>query len=108
MDREAIERVRRKLKEIALSEGIDLESVIIFGSRVTDDYTKGSDIDILLVSDGFDGMRWYKRPGVFYRKWDYKGLPEPEFICLTLKEFKEKKKMKTHIVREAVKTGVAV
>jgi len=108
MDRETINKVTQKIKEISKSENIELEKIIIFGSRAREDYTKGSDVDILLVSKDFEGLNWYKRPSIFYRYWDYDNLIEPEFICLTPEEFKEKKEMKPHIVREAVEKGIVL
>jgi predicted nucleotidyltransferase len=108
MDRETIKKVAQKIKDISKSEDIELEEIIIFGSRTRKDYTKGSDIDILLVSQSFEGLKWYKRPAIFYRYWDYEKLVEPEFICLTPREFKEKREMKPHIVHEAVEKGIVV
>jgi predicted nucleotidyltransferase len=100
--------VRRKLGEIARSQGLELDRVIVFGSRASGGYTAESDIDILLVSDAFEGVAWYRRPAPFYRHWDYGSLPEPEIICLTRDEFERRRRMDPHIVREAVETGIAV
>lgn len=108
MDRETINKVTQKVKDISKSEGIELEEIIILGSRAREDYTKGRDVDILLVSKDFEGLKWYKRHAIFYRKWDYEKLVEPEFICLTPREFKEKKEMSPHIVREAVEKGIVL
>lgn len=108
MDRETIEKVNRKLEQISSKEDISLDEVVVFGSRARDDYRESSDVDILIVSRDFEGKPWNKRPGPFYRHWDYDELPEPEYVCLTPEEFEEKRKRKPHIVREAVETGVRV
>lgn len=108
MDEETVERVKNLVNKTAEKYKINLEKVIIFGSRAREDYTKKSDVDLLLVSPDFKNIAWNKRPGPFYEEWDYKKLPEPEFICLTPKEFKEKKKKKPHIARNAVEKGVTI
>ena len=107
MDRETIQRVKNQLQSICKSEGINLTEIIVFGSRIKGDYTDRSDIDILLISKDFEGQKWYKRPGVFYRYWDYKNLPEPEIICYTPQEF-ERKKNEIGIVAEALKEGIEI
>lgn len=108
MDRETVERVKEELRGIAEEHDIDLEETIVFGSRVREDYTEESDVDILLVSPDFKGMATSRRSREFYLDWDYDKLPTPEFICLTPKEFRERRKKKPHIVRTAVEEGVKV
>lgn len=105
MDEKTIERVRKHLRSIADEEGIRLDEVIVFGSRAREDYREGSDIDILLVSRDFEGVSKPRRSRELYLEWDYKDLPEPEFICLTPDEFSEKRRRKPHIVRTAVEEG---
>lgn len=108
MDTETIERVTDNLESTAEKLGLTLEEVIVFGSRVRDDFRPKSDIDILMVSADFQGVPAYKRPKLFFRHWDYDTLPDPEFICLTPAEFEERKQKKPHIVRTAVDEGVSV
>ncbi|MGV9205562.1 MAG: nucleotidyltransferase domain-containing protein, partial [Promethearchaeia archaeon] len=106
MDRETIEKVRRKMEEVFEEEGIELDEVIVFGSKAGEQYREKSDVDILFFSEDFEGEPWYERPAVFYRYWDYDELPEPQFVCLTPTEFEEKKERKPNIVRTAVEEGV--
>lgn len=108
MDTETIERVTETLFETAERIGVDLEEVIVFGSRVRDDYRPESDVDVLLVSPDFEGVAPYKRPELFYRGWDYGELPDPEFVCLTPAEFEERTGKRPHIVTTAVEEGVSV
>jgi len=106
MDREAIESVEQTILEAAEKNNVDLDTLVVFGSRVRDDYAGKSDVDLLIVSKDFREVQWNERPGPFYDEWDYEQLPTPEFICLTPEEFEEKKEEKLHIVREAVEQGV--
>ncbi|MFB6294225.1 MAG: nucleotidyltransferase domain-containing protein [Candidatus Nanohaloarchaea archaeon] len=108
MDTETIERVKTVIQQVAAEESMELAELVVFGSRVRDDYRADSDVDILIVSPAFDGVPWNKRPGPFYEAWDYDTLPTPEFICLTPDEFAEKKERQPHIVRTAVENGVSL
>ncbi|KXB01722.1 hypothetical protein AKJ44_02225 [candidate division MSBL1 archaeon SCGC-AAA261F17] len=91
-----------------MEEEIELDEVIIFGSRAREDYRSGSDIDILIVSQDFENVPKARRSREFYLKWGYEKFPEPEFICLTPQEFAEKKVKKPHIVRTAIEEGIAI
>lgn len=108
MDRDTIERVRENLLETADRIGVELAEVIVFGSRARGDHRPGSDVDVLIVSPDFQGVKSYKRPKQFYRGWDYDELPDPEFICLTPSEFEERRQKQPHIVRTAVDEGISV
>ncbi|MFB6158278.1 MAG: nucleotidyltransferase domain-containing protein [Candidatus Nanohalobium sp.] len=108
MDKETVEKVKQKLEKTAEDKDLQLDKVLVFGSRASDDYREDSDIDLLIVSKDFEGVNWNKRPRHFYLNWDYDRLPEPEFICLTPQEFEDKKEEKPHIVRTAVDEGVSI
>ena len=108
MDRETISRVRENLVETADQIDLELAEVIVFGSRARGDYRPESDVDVLIVSPDFEGMKAYKRPKQSYRGWDYDTLPDSEFICLTQSEFDERRQKQPHIVRTAVEEGVSV
>lgn len=108
MDKETIGKVKNLIRRTAKKYGIDLEKIIVFGSRVRDNYREKSDVDLLLVSPDFRGVAWNRRPGPFYEEWDYDELPEPEFVCLTPEEFKEKSQREAHIVRNAVEKGMVI
>lgn len=108
MDKKTIKKLKKIAETVREKYQINLEEVIVFGSRATEDYRVESDIDVLIVSDDFADVAWNKRSGPFYEEWDYENLPVPEFICLTPEEFDKKKKKKPNIVRTAVRTGVEV
>ncbi len=108
MDTETIERVEEMVEKLAEQHDIRLEKVIVFGSRVREDYREQSDVDLLIVSPDFEDVPWNERSVDLYLDWDYDTLPTPEFICLTPGEFMEKRERQSHIVRTAVKEGVAI
>jgi uncharacterized protein len=82
-----------------------IEKIIFFGSRTGKKYSKDSDIDLIIVSDDFNGLDFFERVSKMYDYWD---LDYPvDFLCYTSKEF-EILKLKISIVKEAIKRGIEV
>jgi predicted nucleotidyltransferase len=81
------------------------ETLIVFGSRVSGAPDEWSDIDIVLVSERFAGLRALDRLRTF------RSLIEPhrhvDVLCLTPEEFSRRREGST-IVAEAVRTGVRI
>ncbi|MFQ6052308.1 MAG: nucleotidyltransferase domain-containing protein [Candidatus Hydrothermarchaeota archaeon] len=93
---EFLERVRRELNP---------EKIILFGSRVKEDYLKDSDYDIIVVSRKFEGMSFFERLYMLYKLWDYDF--HADILAYTPEEFEVKKK-EIGIVKQAVKEGIEV
>ncbi|WP_202320528.1 nucleotidyltransferase domain-containing protein [Archaeoglobus neptunius] len=82
-----------------------IKKAVIFGSSVREDFKKDSDIDLIIVSDIFEGLSPLKRPVNLYLEWD---LEYPvDFICFTPEEF-ERLSRRPSLVREALKEGRVV
>ena len=80
--------------------------IFLFGSRARNTARKASDYDFLLVSPKFKKMEWERRSAKAYKL--KRNIPAAmDIICLTPKEFEEKKKQ-TGIIQEAVKDGIEV
>jgi len=93
---EFLKRISRKYR---------LKKAVIFGSSVKGDFGEDSDIDLIVVSDVFEGTSPLKRPVSLYLEWD---LDYPvDFICYTTKEF-EKLSRRPSLVREALMEGRVV
>ena len=103
MDKKAIKTVKRFVEKV--NKDFSLESAIIFGSRVRGDYFLHSDVDVLLVSKDFEGLRFLDRIGKMYDYWSYE-YPL-EVLCYTPREF-EKKRKQIGIVEHAIKQGIRV
>lgn len=105
MDRKAA--LIKALKGFAeeVSSDIPIDKMYLFGSRATGKVKRSSDVDLLLVSKRFIGKRRLERAPQLYMKWN---LDYPvDFVCLTPKEFQEKKN-EVGIVQEAVKKGIKI
>ncbi len=88
-----------------LRNDFNVKEVIFFGSRASGKPKKYSDIDLIIVSDDFEGMNGIERGAKMYDYWD--ALIPVDFICYTVKEFNYLKK-RISIVREALENGISV
>jgi uncharacterized protein len=80
-----------------------LENAILFGSRARKNSKAYSDYDLILVSDGFKGIKWHKRIEEIASLWNLdKNL---DVLPYTPTEFNEKKQRRC-IVQQAVKEGI--
>jgi predicted nucleotidyltransferase len=100
---EIINQLKSFKKSINAKHKID--RMILFGSVPKGTATSESDIDVILVSDEFEGKSSLKRPVQFYLEWPFR-IPV-DFICFTKHEF-EKLKKQVSIVSEALATGIEI
>lgn len=77
--------------------------VLIFGSRVKGEATKESDVDVIIVSDFFRGIKFVKRMAAVLRLIRFSR--HVDFICYTPEEF-ERIKDASIVVKTAVSEGV--
>lgn len=95
-----LKEFKKKLKKV-----IKINKVLFFGSRAKGKFSKDSDVDLIIVSDYFNGKNFRSRAVGFYDYWD---LDYPvDFLCYTNKEFNELKKQVT-IVSEAENNGIEI
>jgi|SRR3989344_3531699 len=103
MKKELVKSLKGFAKEV--SRDIPVDKMYLFGSRAVGKARRWSDVDILLVSEKFAGKRPLKRAPPLYMKWN---LDYPvDFVCLTPKEFREKKNT-AGVVKDAVKKGIKI
>ncbi|HKZ60375.1 MAG TPA: nucleotidyltransferase domain-containing protein [Candidatus Thermoplasmatota archaeon] len=79
--------------------------VLLFGSRARAEHLATSDVDLLIVSDAFEGIPWRLRLQLVVKMWDGDVALEP--LCYTETEFQRRSK-EISIIREAARTGVAL
>jgi predicted nucleotidyltransferase len=101
----ADERVARFRAEVLprLVERFRPVKVIAFGSRVRGEALKDSDLDLVIVSEAFQGMAWLDRP---VRIVEDCNIPfAVELLCYTPEEY-ERKREELGIVQRASKEGI--
>lgn len=85
-----------------LAATIRIDRVVLFGSRARGDAGPLSDVDLLVVSEAFEGKSLGERAGPLYRAWDL-DLPV-DFLCYTPAEF-ARERARVSIVRVALDEG---
>ena len=88
-----------------LRKVFSIHNVVFFGSRANGKVREDSDIDLIIVSDDFEGMDFFERVSRMYKYWD--GLVPVDFLCYTVKEY-ERLKKRISIVSEALRSGIVV
>ena len=88
-----------------LKKDYEINEVIFFGSRAVGKSHKDSDIDLIIVSDDFEGVNRIERGASMYQYWAW--LIPVDFLCYTSKEFNLLRK-RISIVREAISKGIVI
>lgn len=102
---DADEKVARFRREVlpALVLKFRPTTVLVFGSRAQGHAFKHSDLDVLVVSPAFAGMKWLERAGRVYEDCDIH--LDVELLCYTPEEYAGKLE-ELGIVRTATLEGV--
>ncbi len=79
--------------------------VYLFGSRARGDWYRGSDCDVLVISDRFDGEPMWSRPVTMYQVWDGPPGVSIEPVGLTPAEF-DAARDKGRLVSYAIADGL--
>ena len=86
-----------------LSKKMKVQQLILYGSRARGDFLNQSDVDLIIISNGFKDVPFLERTYQASKLWRW-NLPL-EVFCYTPEEFESKKKENTYlqkILHEAV------
>jgi len=83
MDRETLVTANRFAK--ALKRRLNVERLILFGSRARGDNFVTSDFDFVIVSEDFSGVPFVKRAAPLYDLW--RSSRDMEVLCYTPDEW---------------------
>jgi len=101
MDRETSVTVRRFVA--TLKRQMNVDSLILFGSRARGDHFVTSDFDFVLVSKDFSGTRFTSRASRLYDLWS--SPRDLEALCYTPEEWQRLKDKRT-ILLNAQREGI--
>lgn len=108
MDERKTVGLREQVQETAEDAGINIDQILLFGSRARDNHKENSDADLVIISEDFEDVNWFERAKEFYLDWDYDELPSPEILCYTPEEFNERKDKAGDIARTAAEEGIEI
>ncbi len=61
MDKATINEVIQFLKDLLIKDGLNVDSIALFGSALTDEMHEGSDIDLIIISADFRNKDIFER-----------------------------------------------
>jgi predicted nucleotidyltransferase len=106
--REVVEAVRKLMKELSEEEGITIGRAYLFGSYAKGSWLRTSDVDLVIVSRGFEGMPFIKRLDLVNRvQWRAGIRPFIEAIPLTPDELKERVE-RSAVLRDASRYWIEI
>ena len=88
---------------LRLEHELEPELVLLFGSRARGDSRAGSDYDLIVVSEKFEGMRWRERVSRLIKLWNRNDMVD--LVPYTRSEFNRKRQSYV-AVRAAVDESV--
>lgn len=92
MDKGSVLKIISDFKKILVNKGIEINKLVLYGSYATLTQSKGSDIDIVVVSDSFKGMGYWQRLDIISDAI-YEIFQPIEAVCLTTEEWDNKDSM---------------
>jgi uncharacterized protein len=98
---EVVESLRRLKSDLARQ--FPIEHFIMFGSRARGDELLTSDVDVVIVSEGFRGRKFQERPAAALEYWD--DMVDLEALCYSPSEFRDLKE-RLGIVKRALEEGI--
>ena len=100
MDKRRVRKIIDDFRKALETEGIICNKIILFGSFAKDTATEESDIDLVVISDNFNGMDFWERNKVISRA--ISEIFEPiEAIAYTPDEWEAKHQNFENIVGES-------
>lgn len=101
--KKSIDQINKFLKKVG--KDFNIKKAIFFGSRAYGNYKRDSDIDLIIVSDDFEGMDFFERVSKMYDYWDLDIAVD--FLCYSEKEFNKLSKL-VSVVSHALKKGIVI
>lgn len=87
---------------------IKVEKIILYGSRITGEELKNSDLDLIVVSSDFSGLKFTDRNNLLSPYLEAWKLNFPiEVLCYTPEELEEKAQ-RIGLVKEAIENGIVI
>ncbi|MCS7098133.1 MAG: nucleotidyltransferase domain-containing protein [Candidatus Methanomethyliaceae archaeon] len=94
--------IEREIRRYLRSLPINVKFAILFGSSLSGERLRDSDIDLIIISEDFKGMPFERRMLILQKYWKHKILLEA--FGFTEEEF-ERLKSKSLVVQEAMEKG---
>lgn len=92
VDKETVLKVVLNFRKAIEANGIKVDKLILFGSYCSGNQKEGSDIDLVVISDDFNGKGYWERIDILSSAI-YEVFAPIEAIAMTPKEWENKESM---------------
>ena len=99
MDKTAVIETVNRFNKVIESYGIKLQKIILYGSYASGSNQKGSDIDIIVISEDFIGKNYWERIDILTDAI-YEIFAPIEAVALTPDEWEQKDSFVTDFARD--------
>lgn len=100
--------IKREIESAVKAFGLEIDRVILFGSRARGDSSEDSDWDILLVVRGKIDISGRRRLAKLLREKFADSLIDVDILVRTFEEFELYKNLLGTVTREASKEGILI
>jgi predicted nucleotidyltransferase len=97
--------IEKQVRHYLKSLPIKVDFAILFGSTIYGERLRNSDVDLIVVSEDFEGMPFEKRMLTLQNHWKHNVMLEA--FGFTHKEF-ESLKNKSVVIQEAIEKGKVI
>ncbi|MFW0860170.1 MAG: nucleotidyltransferase domain-containing protein [Dehalococcoidia bacterium] len=102
-EKRSVKELTDILRELVERKGIDLERIVVFGSRAKGIYREDSDIDIIVVSKAFENKDIFERVGMtsgIHRELVRKIMMPVDIVYLSVSEWESGDSLIVHYAKE--------
>ncbi len=89
MDKNAVLKILSRFRKALESKGTKINKMILFGSYAIGKYKEGSDIDVVVISDNFEGKNYWERIDILSDAI-YEVFEPIEAVAMTPEEWERK------------------
>jgi len=106
---ENLKKIKEIILDVAKEMKIEIDKIILFGSRARGDYREDSDYDILIVTkEKLDREFFWKFYINSVRNLFREGFKKIDLIVIDINEFEKRKKVVNTIPNEAIEEGIVL
>ena len=106
---EILKIIKETILEVAEKHGVDIDKIILFGSRARGDYREDSDYDLLVITK--KRLNWRRRREFYstcIRELYERGVKRVDLVIMDEELFEKKKHVVNTVANESLLEGIII